>query len=41
MYGMDCEGHGKSDGLQAYIENFQNLVDDYDNHFTSICGELI
>ncbi|KAH9767902.1 Hydrolase 4 domain-containing protein [Citrus sinensis] len=37
VYGMDCEGHGKSDGLQAYIENFQNLVDDYDNHFTSIC----
>jgi alpha-beta hydrolase superfamily lysophospholipase len=37
VYGMDYEGHGKSDGLRAYIQKFDNLVDDVSAHFTSIC----
>ncbi|XP_010534460.1 PREDICTED: caffeoylshikimate esterase-like [Tarenaya hassleriana] len=37
VYGMDYEGHGKSDGLRAYISNFDHLVDDVSNHYTSIC----
>ncbi|WZZ40208.1 hypothetical protein YC2023_036467 [Brassica napus] len=28
VYGMDYEGHGKSDGLGAYVPNFDHLVDD-------------
>ncbi|XP_019101044.1 PREDICTED: caffeoylshikimate esterase-like [Camelina sativa] len=37
VYGMDYEGHGKSDGLSAYISNFDNLVDDVSTHYTTIC----
>ncbi|KAJ7971331.1 Caffeoylshikimate esterase-like [Quillaja saponaria] len=36
-YGMDYEGHGKSDGLAGFVNNFDNLVDDVSNHYTSIC----
>ncbi|KAM0941293.1 putative 2-acylglycerol O-acyltransferase [Dioscorea sansibarensis] len=38
VHGMDYEGHGKSSGLQGYIPNFDNLVDDCSNYFISICG---
>lgn len=37
VYGMDYEGHGKSDGLSAYISNFDRLVDDVSTHYTAIC----
>ncbi|CAN6835469.1 hypothetical protein Bca4012_034231 [Brassica carinata] len=37
VYGMDYEGHGKSDGLSAYVPNFDHLVDDVSAHYTSIC----
>ncbi|KAH7537302.1 hypothetical protein FEM48_Zijuj03G0078300 [Ziziphus jujuba var. spinosa] len=37
MYGMDYEGHGKSAGLQGYVESFDNVVDDVSDHYTSIC----
>ena len=40
VYGMDYEGHGKSDGLGAYVPNFDHLVDDVSTHYTSICGNL-
>ena len=40
VYGMDYEGHGKSDGLSAYVPNFDHLVDDVSAHYTSICGNL-
>ncbi|CAH2079234.1 unnamed protein product [Thlaspi arvense] len=40
VYGMDCEGHGKSDGLSAYVPNFDHLVDDVSAHYTSICGNV-
>ncbi|KAJ0102917.1 hypothetical protein Patl1_06237 [Pistacia atlantica] len=36
-YGIDYQGHGKSDGLEAYITNFDDLVDDCSTHFTNIC----
>ncbi|XP_022869888.1 caffeoylshikimate esterase-like [Olea europaea var. sylvestris] len=37
VYGMDYEGHGKSSGLPGYIPNFEDLVNDCSDHFTSIC----
>ncbi|CAN7020214.1 unnamed protein product [Brassica oleracea var. botrytis] len=37
VYGMDYEGHGKSDGLSGYIPNFDHLVDDVSTHYTTIC----
>lgn len=40
VYGMDYEGHGKSDGLRAYIPNFDLLVDDVSTHYTTICGNF-
>lgn len=38
VFGMDVEGHGKSDGLQAYIPSFNDIVDDCIAHFKSIRG---
>ena len=40
VYGIDYKGHGKSTGLDAYIENFDDIVNDCSDHFTSICGEF-
>jgi len=40
VYGVDYEGHGKSDGLSAYISNFDRLVDDVSTHYTAICGNV-
>lgn len=40
VYGMDYEGHGKSDGLSGYIPNFDHLVDDVSTHYTTICGNI-
>lgn len=39
VYGMDYLGHGKSSGLQGYISNFDELVNDCSDYFTSICGK--
>ncbi|KAL6575027.1 hypothetical protein OROMI_012312 [Orobanche minor] len=36
VHGMDCEGHGKSSGLQGLISDFDNLVDDLSQHYTHI-----
>ncbi|KAL9150169.1 hypothetical protein ABFS82_12G152000 [Erythranthe guttata] len=36
VHGIDCEGHGKSSGLHGLIPNFDHLVDDLSQHFTSI-----
>ncbi|XP_044462178.1 caffeoylshikimate esterase-like [Mangifera indica] len=36
-YGIDYEGHGKSEGLDAYITNFDDLVDDCSTHFSNLC----
>ncbi|KFK36834.1 hypothetical protein AALP_AA4G177300 [Arabis alpina] len=37
VYGMDYEGHGKSEGLNGYIKNFDDLVDDVSTHYSTIC----
>lgn len=37
MYGLDYEGHGKSDGLQGLVMNFDDVIDDCSNHFSKIC----
>ncbi|KAL6630706.1 hypothetical protein ACP70R_028557 [Stipagrostis hirtigluma subsp. patula] len=36
VYGVDYEGHGRSDGLQGYVPNFDALVADCDDYFTSV-----
>ncbi|KAG8385515.1 hypothetical protein BUALT_Bualt03G0053300 [Buddleja alternifolia] len=36
VYGIDYEGHGKSSGLECYIPNFDDLVNDCSDHFTNI-----
>lgn len=36
VYGLDYEGHGRSDGLQGYVPDFQALVHDCDDYFTSV-----
>ncbi|KAG0583339.1 hypothetical protein M758_3G130100 [Ceratodon purpureus] len=36
VFGIDLEGHGKSDGRRCYIENFQALVDDSISFFKSV-----
>jgi alpha-beta hydrolase superfamily lysophospholipase len=38
VYGIDQEGHGKSDGRRCYIESFQALVDDSIAFFKSVRG---
>jgi alpha-beta hydrolase superfamily lysophospholipase len=37
VYGIDYEGHGKSEGLNAFIDDFDSLVDGVSDHYTSIC----
>ncbi|KAH7294938.1 hypothetical protein KP509_27G025500 [Ceratopteris richardii] len=36
VFGLDYEGHGKSDGLQCYIKSFSNVVDDCVDYFKTI-----
>ncbi|KAM7270888.1 hypothetical protein ACFE04_030102 [Oxalis oulophora] len=38
VYGIDYQGHGKSSGSIAHIENFNLLVDDCYQYFTYIAG---
>ncbi|KAB2063625.1 hypothetical protein ERO13_A10G210500v2 [Gossypium hirsutum] len=37
VYGMDYQGHGKSSGLDGYVENFDDIVNDCNDHFSKIC----
>ncbi|KAG8050887.1 hypothetical protein GUJ93_ZPchr0009g389 [Zizania palustris] len=37
VHGLDYEGHGKSNGLQGYINSFNDVVDDCSNYFASVC----
>ncbi|OMP02679.1 Alpha/beta hydrolase-1 [Corchorus olitorius] len=37
VYGIDYESHGKSSGLEAYIQNFDDIINDCSHHFTTIC----
>lgn len=38
VYGMDYEGHGKSEGLHGYVPSFDAVVTDCSNHYSKICG---
>ncbi|GJM92631.1 hypothetical protein PR202_ga09117 [Eleusine coracana subsp. coracana] len=37
VYGIDHEGHGRSSGRRCYIPNFNDVVADCSDHFTSVC----
>jgi len=37
VYGIDYEGHGKSDGLAGLVMNFDDVIDDCFTHFSKIC----
>ncbi|XP_054794658.1 caffeoylshikimate esterase-like isoform X2 [Prosopis cineraria] len=37
VYGMDYEGHGKSEGLAGLVSNFNDVIQDCSNFFSSIC----
>ncbi|KAJ1402358.1 Serine aminopeptidase, S33 [Sesbania bispinosa] len=37
VFGIDFEGHGRSAGVRCYITKFDNIVDDCDDYFKSIC----
>uniref|UniRef100_M8BFR3 Serine aminopeptidase S33 domain-containing protein n=1 Tax=Aegilops tauschii TaxID=37682 RepID=M8BFR3_AEGTA len=39
VYGMDYEGHGKSDGLRGYVPSFDVLLGDCDAYFTAVITE--
>eukprot|EP00245_Coleochaete_scutata_P018464 TRINITY_DN9604_c1_g1_i1.p1 TRINITY_DN9604_c1_g1~~TRINITY_DN9604_c1_g1_i1.p1 ORF type:complete len:408 (+),score=74.11 TRINITY_DN9604_c1_g1_i1:355-1578(+) len=36
VFGIDAEGHGKSDGMRAYVRNFDNLVEDSRAYFQQV-----
>lgn len=40
VYGIDNQGHGKSQGIQGFISRFDDLVDDSSQFFTSVCGKF-
>ncbi|KAG9443812.1 hypothetical protein H6P81_015152 [Aristolochia fimbriata] len=37
VFGLDCEGHGRSQGPRGYVKKFENVVDDYEDNFKAIC----
>jgi acylglycerol lipase len=37
VYGIDYEGHGKSDGLPGLVLDFDCVIDDCFQHFSNIC----
>ncbi|XP_031486169.1 caffeoylshikimate esterase [Nymphaea colorata] len=39
VFGIDYEGHGKSQGARCYIKKFGNIVNDCDDFFKSVCEE--
>jgi hypothetical protein len=41
VFGIDVQGHGKSDGLQAYIPSFNDVVDDCIVFFKSVRGLIL
>lgn len=38
VFGIDYEGHGRSRGARCYIKKFENIVNDCNEFFKSICG---
>jgi len=41
VYGVDYEGHGKSEGLQGYIPSFDLLVSDTDAFFAAVVASTV
>ncbi|XP_058083352.1 caffeoylshikimate esterase [Magnolia sinica] len=39
VFGIDYEGHGRSRGARCYIKKFENIVNDCDDFFKSICEQ--
>ncbi|KAG5231737.1 hypothetical protein OIU76_005417 [Salix suchowensis] len=39
VFGIDYEGHGRSTGSRCYIKKFENVVNDCDEFFKSVCAE--
>lgn len=39
VYGVDYEGHGKSEGLQGYVPSFDALVHDCDQFFSAVASD--
>lgn len=39
VFGIDYEGHGRSSGSRCYIKKFENIVNDCDEFFKSVCAE--
>nr|GMD50802.1 caffeoylshikimate esterase-like [Ipomoea batatas] len=37
VYGMDYEGHGKSEGLQGFVPSFDAVLTDCSQHYSNIC----
>ncbi|KAI4326453.1 hypothetical protein MLD38_031766 [Melastoma candidum] len=37
VFGLDYEGHGRSMGARCYIKKFDNIVNDCDDFFKSVC----
>lgn len=40
VFGIDYEGHGKSEGVRCYIKRFADLVDDCADYFQAVRGVL-
>ncbi|KAF4366650.1 hypothetical protein G4B88_010725 [Cannabis sativa] len=38
VFGIDYEGHGRSRGARCYIKKFDNIIDDCNDFFKSICA---
>lgn len=38
VFGVDYEGHGRSEGVRCLITKFDNVVSDCEDFFKSICG---
>jgi alpha-beta hydrolase superfamily lysophospholipase len=40
VFGIDYEGHGKSDGKRCYIAKFSNIITDVSAHYKTVQGRL-
>ncbi|XP_031402246.1 caffeoylshikimate esterase isoform X2 [Punica granatum] len=38
VFGIDYEGHGRSMGARCYIKKFENIINDCDDFFKSVCA---
>ncbi|KAK1560053.1 hypothetical protein Q3G72_021580 [Acer saccharum] len=39
VFGIDYEGHGRSRGARCYIKKFENIINDCDAFFKSVCAQ--